>query len=330
MKLFSGARRPEPSKGWDLPWQHRFASALSSQAPPSPHSPSPAAPAAAAGDDSSGGEESAAPEAPTDYTTEQVESTLAASTVDGEELSNVTPAADAVGEDMSQEGISMMEGILEEAEIDPAECQDPLLGQLTGGMLEDVMEDSVMGATADGVSITAYPMDSKEAADDHVNGLRDAYKDCGDVTMTLMGEEMGIKTTTEEIDVEGAGAAISQDAEVEAQGQTSTTSTAMMSVGNVVISISDPSAGMGGEESAEPTDYTSMLEEIAPTFVEGPAEPSEAPRMRHLRRPPTRSPDRDGFAARRPHPRDACGCGRRRADGAQLGCRRPGGAEAAG
>ena len=227
------------------------------------------------GDDSSGGEESAAPEAPTDYTTEQVESTLAASTVDGEELSNVTPAADAVGEDMSQEGISMMEGILEEAEIDPAECQDPLLGQLTGGMLEGVMEDSVMGATADGVSITAYPMDSKEAADDHVNGLRDAYKDCGDVTMTLMGEEMGIKTTTEEIDVEGAGAAISQDAEVEAQGQTSTTSTAMMSVGNVVISISDPSAGMGAEESAEPTDYTSMLEEIAPTFVEGPAEPSE-------------------------------------------------------
>ena len=62
------------------------------------------------GDDSSGGEESAAPEAPTDYTTEQVESTLAASTVDGEELSNVTPAADAVGEDMSQEGISMMVG----------------------------------------------------------------------------------------------------------------------------------------------------------------------------------------------------------------------------
>lgn len=62
---------------------------------------------------------------------------------------------------MSQEGISMMEGILEEAEIDPAECQDPLLGQLTGGMLEDVMEDSVMGATADGVSITAYPMDSR-------------------------------------------------------------------------------------------------------------------------------------------------------------------------
>lgn len=227
------------------------------------------------GDDSSGGEESAAPEAPTDYTTEQVESTLAASTVDGEELSNVTPAADAVGEDMSQEGISMMEGILEEAEIDPAECQDPLLGQLTGGMLEDVMEDSVVGTTADGVSITAYPMDSKEAADDHVNGLRDAYKDCGDVTMTLMGEEMGIKTTTEEVDVEGAGAAISQDAEVEAQGQTSTTSTAMMSVGNVVVSISDPSAGMGGEESAEPTDYTSMLEEIAPTFVEGPAEPSE-------------------------------------------------------
>ncbi|PZO69449.1 MAG: hypothetical protein DI634_06185 [Kocuria palustris] len=42
------------------------------------------------GDGSSGGEESAAPEAPTDYTTEQVESTLAASTVDGEELSNVT------------------------------------------------------------------------------------------------------------------------------------------------------------------------------------------------------------------------------------------------
>mgnify|MGYP002715759915 CR=1 FL=1 len=128
------------------------------------------------GDDSSGGEESAAPEAPTDYTTEQVESTLAASTVDGEELSTVTPAADAVGEDMSQEGISMMEGILEEAEIDPAECQDPLLGQLTGGMLEDVMEDSVMGTTADGVSITGLGGSTVTPIDDDA-ALRAAVLD---------------------------------------------------------------------------------------------------------------------------------------------------------
>ena len=169
----------------------------------------------------------------------------------------------------------MMQSMLEEVEIEPAECQDPILGSLTGGMLEDVMQDSVMGTTADGLSVTAFPMDSKEAADQHVNDLRDAYDKCGDVTMDLMGEEMGIVTTTEEVEIEGAGAAISQDAEVEVQGEQSSTSNALMSVGNVVISVSDPSAGMGGEASAEPTDYSSVLEEIAPTFVEGPAEPSE-------------------------------------------------------
>lgn len=230
------------------------------------------------GDESSSAEESKAPEAPSDYTTEQVESTLAAATVAGEELSNVTPTEDAFGGEVSEEGISMMQSMLEEAEIEPAECQDPILGQLTGGMLEDVMADSVMGATSDGLSVTAFPMDSKEAADQHVNDLRDAYDKCGDVTIDLMGEEMGIVTTTEEVDVEGAGAAISQDVEVEAQGESTSASTAMMSVGNVVISISDPSPSMGGsgdDASAEPTDYASVLEEITPTFVEGPVEPSE-------------------------------------------------------
>lgn len=230
------------------------------------------------GGDDGGGEqaqETPTPEAPADYTTEQVESTLAAATVGGEQLSDVTPTAEAMGGEVSEEGISMVQSMLEEAEIDPAECQDPILGSLTGGMLEDVMQDSVMGTTADGLSVTAFPMDSKEAADQHVNDLREAYDQCGDVTMDLMGEEMGIVTTTEEVEIEGAGAAISQDAEVEVQGEQSSTSNALMSVGNVVISVSDPSAGMGGEASAEPTDYSSVLEEIAPTFVEGPAEPSE-------------------------------------------------------
>lgn len=49
----------------------------------------------------------------------------------------------------------------------------------------------------------------------------------------------------------------------------------MMSVGNVVIAVSDPGAGMSGEQSAdEGADHAPVLEEIAPTFVEGPAQPS--------------------------------------------------------
>ncbi|WP_144794081.1 4-hydroxythreonine-4-phosphate dehydrogenase PdxA [Kocuria palustris] len=231
------------------------------------------------GGDGGGGSEPSptpTPEAPTDYTTEQVVDTLGASSVDGQPLSDVSSTEDALGSDMSEDGISMMETIVDEAEIEPAECEEPLLGSLTGGMLTDVVEDSAMGTTEDGVSVTAFPMESKEAADQHVTDVRDAYAQCGEVTMTLMGEEMSIATTTEEPGIEGAGAAISQKAEVEMQGETSRTSTAMMSVGNVVISISDPNAGMGGQTgSEEAPDYTPMLEEIAPTFVEGPAEPSE-------------------------------------------------------
>lgn len=229
----------------------------------------------------------AAPEAPTDYTTEQVQDTLAAATVEDEQLQDVTPTAQLLDEAGGEDAVAMFEDLLAEATIEPQECEDPLLGALSGGLLDDAMADSVMGVTDGGLMVTALPMESEEAADTHVRELHTAYQDCGEVTMELMGEQIDLSMTSEETEVEGAGAAIEQSAEVSGQGESMTSQVAMMSVGNVVVTVQDPeqsaaSAESGSSASADPSasaseetaDLRPATEQVAQAFVEGPAEPS--------------------------------------------------------
>lgn len=229
----------------------------------------------------------AAPEAPTDYTTQQVQDTLAAATVDGEPLEDVTPTSEVLEEAGGEDAIAMFEDLLEQATIEPPTCEEPLLGAISGGMLDDALEDSVVAVSADGLAVTALPMESKEAADSHIRDLHTAYQDCGEVTMELMGEQLGLSMTSEETEVEGAGAAIEQRAEITVDGESVTTTSALMSVGNVVVTVQDPeqtmpsadpsasaSADPSASASAEAADLQPAMEQVAQAFVEGPAEPS--------------------------------------------------------
>lgn len=235
------------------------------------------------GDEPEQEQTTAAPEAPTDYTTEQVQDTLAAATVEGEPLEEVTPTAELLEEAGGEDAVAMVEDLLQQATIEPPECEDPLLGAISGGLLDDAVQDSVVGVSADGLAVTALPMDSKEAADTHVQDLHTAYQDCGEVTMELMGEQVELSMTSEEAEVEGAGAATEQSAEITVDGESVTTKVAVMSVGNVVVTVQDPEqAAASADPSADPSatateeaaDLQPAMEQVAQAFVEGPAEPS--------------------------------------------------------
>jgi hypothetical protein len=112
--------------------------------------------------------------------------------------------------------------------------------------------------------ITAFPMESKDAADQHVKDLREQQDSCGEMTVTVIDVTTELKTTTEDQDIEGAGEATVQESVGTQEGpEDSTFRSGVMSVGNVVVM----------EEGDQ--DLGSALSDIAPTFVEGPAEPSE-------------------------------------------------------
>lgn len=219
------------------------------------------------GDSSGSEEESAAPEAPTDYTAEQVESTLAAASIDGEAIPDVA-SLDSADTQEIKDGLEGMQSVFESAEVDPAECKDIFTDKLSAGLSDDIIDDASLGQTDNDLVITAYPLESKDAADQHVKDLREQQDSCGELTVTVMDETMELTTTTEDQDVEGAGEAITQESTSKQEGAADfTMRTGVMSVGNVVVTVSAMEEG--------DQDLGAALSDIAPTFVDGPAEPSE-------------------------------------------------------
>ena len=138
----------------------------------------------------------------------------------------------------------------------------------TAWLSDDIIDDASLGQADADLVITAFPMESKDAADQHVKDLREQQDSCGEMTVTVMDVTTELKTTTEDQDIEGAGEAIVQES-VGTQEDTedSTFRSGVMSVGNVVVTVSVMEEG--------DQDLGSALSDIAPTFVEGPAEPSE-------------------------------------------------------
>lgn len=219
------------------------------------------------GGDASDSQSSAAPEAATDYTAEQVESTLAAASVAGEAIPDVSSLSSSQSQEV-KDGLEGMQSLFESAEFDPAQCQDVFTDKLSAGLSDDVIDDASMGQIEDDVIVTAYPLESEEAADQHVSDLRDQQDLCGEISVSVMDVTTELTTTTEDQDIEGAGEAIVQESVGAQEGtEDSTFRSGVMSVGNVVVTVSVMEEG--------DQDLGSALSDIAPTFVDGPAEPSE-------------------------------------------------------
>lgn len=196
------------------------------------------------------------------YSTEQVEDTLAEAQVDGEPLSDVGLLTDREDAETAAEGLLMLRTVMEVAPTDPQECEDTLRSSVIGGMLHDVASDSVEGTTGEGAIVTAFAMGSNAEADQKVERLIDGFRGCEQMSLDLGGQETEIRSVTEPIEIDGAGAAFAQEHQVGSQDEGVVTPSAMMSVDNVVIVV----------RGTEPVDYGEILEQIAPSFVDGPAE----------------------------------------------------------
>ncbi|MDO5618780.1 hypothetical protein [Kocuria sp.] len=155
------------------------------------------------GGSGNGGGESASPTpvvAPDDYTLETAESTLAAATVNGEELTGVAPAGDALGGAESEDAQSMLQMIMSMVESDPTECKDPLFtaisaGTMDGNGLSPNLADMVGGTNADDMTVSVRVMDSRDAADQAVKDLESSLGDCENVTLSVMGDETTVDSS---------------------------------------------------------------------------------------------------------------------------------------
>lgn len=248
------------------------------------------------GGNGGGGEESPTPvEAPDDYTLETAESTLAATEVNGEALTGVSPAGDAMEGMESEDAQSMLQMLMTMIETDPEECKDPVFGMVSAGTLDGDglsgnLSDMVGGSGADDMTVSVRVMDSRDAADQAVSDLQSSLDGCETVTLSAMGDESELSSSTSSPDVEGAGQTLVYSGTSSTAGSTASPeedtalSAAGMSVGNLVIMVAPGSSmsvveGDTGTETADPAseeDLQSVLEDVASTFVDGPVESTES------------------------------------------------------
>lgn len=244
-----------------------------------------------------GGEESAAPvEAPADYTLENTESTLASATVGGEQVSDVTPASEALSEGGSEaeSAQAMLGAMMALVETDPEECKDPLFTIVSAGVMDgqgmsENLDQMVGGSAAQDIVVSARVMDSREAADQAVQDMTSSLDGCGDITLSAMGEEGQMTSSTSSPEIEGAGQVLLVEGSASDSGSTaspsgeSTFSAASMSVGNLVVMVS-PGDSMsvvdgGSDTTASPAsedELESSLKDLAGAFVDGPVEPTSS------------------------------------------------------
>lgn len=243
--------------------------------------------------DSTASEEPTPVEAPDDYTLETAESTLAAATVGGEEMSDVGPAETDAS--VSEEAGSMLEMMMSMVEADPEECKDPLFSAVSAGLMDgdglsENLSDLVAGSTAADDVVSVQVMESRDAADQAVLEMQSELDGCGEVVLNTMGEESTVTSSTSSAEVEGAGNSFTLS------GETATDSTASpsgeggfgvayMSVGNLVVTVapSESVSVVESEDDSTSTETTSSeddlqttLDEIATAFVDGPVEPTES------------------------------------------------------
>ncbi|ROZ62465.1 hypothetical protein EDL96_09755 [Kocuria soli] len=245
-----------------------------------------------------GGEEtSAAPvEAPDDYTLDTAESTLAATKVGDEQVSEVEPAGEAMasgGEEVDS-ATSMIDAMMAMIETDPEACKDPLFTVVSAGVIDGEgmspeLEQMVGGTTDSDLTISVRVTDSRDAADQAVKDLNSGLGDCGEVTLSAMGDEQSMTAETTSPEVEGAGETLiltgssaSSTSSASPSGDT-TYSASAMSVGNLVIMASQGDGlsaveGGSGSDASEPAseeDLESAMNDVAKSFVDGPVESTE-------------------------------------------------------
>lgn len=246
-----------------------------------------------------GGEESPSPTpvvAPDDYTVDTAESTLAAATVDGEEVSDVVALGEGMQEAGAEDAASMMAAMMELIDSDPAECKDPVItavtaGALTGEGVTENADDMVGGTGANDQTISVRVMDSREAADQAVQDLKSSLEGCGDFTLSSMGDETTVSSSTSSPEVEGAGETLVFSGTGSTDGSTAspaegenTFTTSAMSVGNMVVMVVPGSGaavvgGGWGSSTASPASEEELqgaMGDLAQAFVDGPVEPTES------------------------------------------------------
>ncbi|GAA1799569.1 MULTISPECIES: sensor domain-containing protein [Brevibacterium] len=138
---------------------------------------------------------------------------------------------------------------LEQAEFEPAECKDLAMAGLNAAQATD--GTTVAGIASDNsmsIGLSSFP--DEAATSDQFSTSSKMAETCGDVTMTMSGMEMNMKSETFDATVPGADEAVGTTTSMEAGGQSAmSTQTVVARVGNTVVTAANMSPN-GDEQDA--------------------------------------------------------------------------------
>lgn len=207
--------------------------------------------------------ESSAAQAPDDLTEKQLVAALNGGSIDGTEVKAATQA------EIKENGFDIAKDLEEEMggeiQVKPEKCASPVRSAFLGNITEAQKDDFVVAADGAGsVVVTAKTFDSPEEAQSELDDFTKAFDDCNNSTMSIADESIKVKTSSEDIKVDGAESAVVTKITANESGEEIDIPAARMVYGNTYVTLLLEGAFEGNDDP----DYESALNEVADLLAE--------------------------------------------------------------